>query len=232
MRFIDWIIEELWNAADWFHEAYYEVKDWIWPFYLLKYPLYGLYGAFMWLAIGFSDFNEWIADIAGKVAAILSFDDIYSYFRDLFNAALNAWAWVADSFWNVWDIVTTWWAVTSSTVLDGIAALRDWALSFLNYLQEQIYALNVRVSEVIELIPDVSEFMGWFSDWWGNILANLGTWWDDRLLDIQGLIDSAFKTRESFWAGWQEWRDKVIEFFTDPEDWLYKAADRIIERFW
>ena len=60
----------------------------------------------------------------------------------------------------------------------------------------------------------------------------LTTWWSSRLTDIQNLINSAFLIRQSFWEGWQDWRGKVTEFFTDPEEWLYKAADRIIERFW
>ena len=66
----------------------------------------------------------------------------------------------------------------------------------------------------------------------GNILLVVNNWWRDRLLDVQGLINSAFVTRDSLWSGWQDLRDKVTEFFSDPEEWLYKAADRIIERFW
>ena len=50
--------------------------------------------------------------------------------------------------------------------------------------------------------------------------AWLTTWWNSRLEDIQGLINSAFTIREGLWTGWQDWRDKVVEFFTDPLEWL------------
>ncbi|GAI36189.1 unnamed protein product, partial [marine sediment metagenome] len=81
-------------------------------------------------------------------------------------------------------------------------------------------------------IPDLEDVTSWFTNWWGNTLSNIIAWGALTGTQIGSLVDSAFTLRDDFWAGWQDWRDKVTEFFTDPEDWLYKAADRIIERFW
>lgn len=63
-------------------------------------------------------------------------------------------------------------------------------------------------------------------------MANLDSWWDDRLLDISALIDSAFLSREPFWAGWQDWKDAVIEFIQDPWQWFYDRLEELFDRFW
>ena len=82
------------------------------------------------------------------------------------------------------------------------------------------------------MIPDITEIQAWFTDWTGNVTSVINTWWTSTMWEVQELINSAFIVRESLWSGWQDLRDKVTEFFTDPEDWLYKSVDRIIERFW
>ncbi|KKK66018.1 hypothetical protein LCGC14_2968300, partial [marine sediment metagenome] len=51
--------------------------------------------------------------------------------------------------------------------------------------------------------------------------AWLTTWWNERLADVAGLIDSAFTIREGLWDGWQDVRGAVLEFFSDPLEWLW-----------
>lgn len=208
--FMGWIIEKLRYVAGWLHDIFLVVDDWIWPFFLAAPPFYWLSALFSGLALNFYHFSLWVDDVANRIVTILTFDNIYSYFKVYFDAALNAWTWVQNFATDISAIIDTWWQGTIATVTGWIDALRDWALFWINYLQGQIHSLNTRVSNIISQIPDISEFGAWFSD----------------------LIDSAFREREPFWAGWQDWRDKVTEFFSDPEEWLYKAADRIIERFW
>ncbi|GAH38074.1 unnamed protein product, partial [marine sediment metagenome] len=48
----------------------------------------------------------------------------------------------------------------------------------------------------------------------------LSIWWNARLLDINSLIESWTVTLSPFWEGWQEIRESVFEFFTDPLTWL------------
>jgi len=52
------------------------------------------------------------------------------------------------------------------------------------------------------------------------VLSFVNTWWSGAVLQVQGLINTAFLERDSWWAGWQDWRDQVAEFFTNPLEFL------------
>jgi len=86
-----------------------------------------------------------------------------------------------------------------------------------NWTQAQINTIQATLTTLID---------------WPALTSWVTTWWSDRVIEVGAWINSAFIERESFWAGWQDIRDKVFEFFDDPEQFLYKMVDRIIERFW
>jgi len=230
--FVNSIIEYLNDAAQAFLDAMDTVHNWIWPLWYLQYPLYALYAAFYYLAWYFGHFSTWTSSIQHAIGNILSYFHIYQYFSWWFTAAANAWSWVVRSFWNVWEIADSWWSSTRWVVQAWIDEVMDWALGWINYLQSQISNLSLRIDQVARQMPNVTALLAWFSNWWGNIQSNLDYWWTERLRDIEGLIDSAFLIRQDFWEGWQDMKGKVTEFFADPEEWLYKSVDRIIERYW
>jgi len=140
----------------------------------------------------------------------LNYGNIADFFQYWLDRAQWAWDWVNSAFWNVWDIANEWWTSTRYEVqtlieiaTEGLSALRAaWAV----------------FSQVT--LPSLVSF-----DW-------LETWWEDRLLDIGDLLDTAFTLRSDLWEGWQDWRDQVAEFFSDPEQWLYDRLDSFFERYW
>ena len=69
-------------------------------------------------------------------------------------------------------------------------------------------------------LPAIDAVISWWGNWTGNVLTAVNSWWSARLLDVQGLINSAFVVREDLWTGWQDMRDQVVEFFTDPLGFL------------
>ena len=198
MKFMDWIIEELEDIADFFYEAYQEVKDWWSPFDLLKYPLYGIYGRFRWLAEWFEDFRDWLAWAADELDEILSWSSIRSMIR--------SWLYKIEDALD-WFLSWTYWVRQE---------IREWWSSQLPYILDYI-------DSVVEGWED---FAANWDDFWNNIYPNLisftwlTTWWNSKILDVQKLINTAFTLRESFWEGWQEVRDKVTNFFADPLEWL------------
>ncbi|MBA7574255.1 hypothetical protein ES708_16057 [subsurface metagenome] len=221
MRFIDWIIEELEDISDFFYDAYQEVKDWVWPFYLLKYPLYGIYGRFHWLAEWFEDFNEWVDDTAYEISHMLTSWDIFTLLETWLDWAADAWYWVRSAPSNVISIVTDWWtgilpyilSYVDSAVegLADLAAIWDnfWTVSWPGILDD-LDLLRANWSQFWSItFPTLVSF------------AWLTTWWDSRLLDISSLLESWTLTLAPFWAGWQEIRDQVFEFFADPLEWLW-----------
>jgi len=227
-----WIVNRLNYIGDFFYELYLDCYYAGWPLEVLDSWFYAICELFYNLAWDFHDFNLWLDYAAGKITEILSYSDMWSYFGYWFDRAEWAWSWVTDSFWNVWNIVDDWW---SSTRYDVLAWIED-AVSGVRTLIDQaniwLASLQSAWDDFKGRIPTIDQLIYWWGNWSGNVLTTIDTWWTGTLLEVQGLIDSAFIIRSDFWSGWQDWRDKVTEFFTDPEDWLYKSLDRIIERFW
>ncbi len=199
MYVVDQIFSYVWDIADWFYSAYQTVKGWWWPFNFLQYPLYSIWRAARNLVTPIAQFGEWADYVAKNLGKSLSLSAIKNYLRKWLDYAADAWSWVVNSFWNVWHIVDDWWSSTMATVQGWIAM----ATEGLNALR--VAWDNFRTTT----LPDLVSFK------W------LGTWWNTRILDIQAWINSAFLERDSWWAGWVDFRDKVAEFFDDPVEFIW-----------
>ena len=210
MSFMIWIIEELERAEEFFYDAYLEVKDWVYPFNSLRYPLYGLYGVFLWLVEGFYEFYQWLDWAADQIDEILSWSNIRSLIRGWLDGIEAALSWFLN--WTTWvgQYITDWW----SGILPYI----------LTYIDNAVEGLE--------------DFAATWSNFWTNIFPSLvsfnwlDTWWQSRLLEIDALIGSWLASFSPFWEGWQEVRNEVVDFFADPLQWVYSRLDEFFERFW
>ena len=198
MWFADRIFSYVWDLSDWFYDAYQTAKDWWWPFDALQHPLYGLYQVSRSLVTPIAQFSNWTWDVWSKVQEIFSLEQITAYFRPWLDNATDAWDWVRRAGTNVWHIADDWWNVTKVTVLGWIAMATE-GLDSLRASWDEFSTTT---------FPNLVSFT------W------LTTWWNNRLLDIEGLLNSAFLERDSWWAGWQDFRGKVAEFFDDPLEFL------------
>lgn len=221
MWFLDQIITWFGSARDLFYDAYLEVRGWIWPFHYLSTPLYSLYVAFYYLTLYFSYFNTWVDNTASKLADILSYSLIYSYFKPFFDAAINAWDWISNAWQNVTGIISNWWSSASQIVLVWVQDAKNLATTLFGQANSWLASLQSAWDSFKGKIPTIDAVISWWRNWTGSVLSVVNTWWKDRLLDVQGLINSAFKERESFWSGWQDWRAQVTTFFTDPVEFIW-----------
>ena len=220
MWFVVSIIERLSEARDWLWDAYLEVRDWIFPFYYLQYPLYGLYVAFHYLVFYWDAFSNWLTwanTMLGDLPTVWTF---WVYFQEWFEAGWNAWTWVINAIGNIWSIIDNWWTATMVDVQSWINEAKQWTRLWIDYLQGQVDELRVMIQDIPGAIPDLSIIWAWFTDWTGNVLSVITSWWSGALLEVQALINSAFTVREDYWSGWQELRSQVTEFFSDPLTWL------------
>lgn len=216
MGFLDSIITWLDSIGDWFYKAYVEVKSWVWPFNNLATPLYQLCVIFYQLVNRFSEFNDWVDYVAGKITAILSWDTIKGLIKSWLPGLESAISWVASWWTNVNLAITSWWSSVNLTVQGWIADAKAFLQSQINSLNTLFASLQSQVQTLLDQIPSFNEILSWFSDWWGKILAKVIAWGALTAGQIDSLIDSWFKSYAKFWEGWQDWKDKVIEFFTDP----------------
>lgn len=221
MSFIEEIIDLLWEISQWFYDAYQEVKDWVWPFYLLKYPLYAIYGRFMWLSEEFYDFSEWLEWAADLLGSVFSWTTIKSLIRSWLPGLEAAIDWFLS--WTTWvgQYITDWWSGILPYILtyvdNAVGGLVDLATIWDNFW-------TVTWPQWMSLFD---ELVSSWDDFWTNIFPDLvsftwlTTWWNGKLLEIDTLINSWFLAFAPFWSGWQEIRDNVLEFFADPLEWLW-----------
>lgn len=220
MSWIDDIFSWVWDISLWFYDAYLEVKGWVWPFYNLASPLLFLSGGFFHLLTPIAHFYDWAYDIGQKITNILSSFDIMALLRTWLDWAEWSWEWITNAWPTVTSWIDSWWSVTSWTVqtwidtaTEGLVALKDawtnfWTITWPEWTGNLSDLRAGWDNFWIVTFPELVNF-----DW-------LTSWWSDRLLDLQSLINTAFLDRDSWWAGWQDWRDQVIEFFTDPLEFL------------
>jgi len=228
MWFINAIVNWLSRVSDYLYDAYQEVRGWVWPFYYLANPLYYLSRAFSYITEYFGEFNEWAGNVADWLAGVLDLSQITAYFRTWIDAAIDAWDWVSRAFSNVWNIVDDWWSSTQFTVRAWIAEAKSYADSLLGEVNRMIANLQAAWDSLRGWIPTLEEISLWWGNWTGNVLTAINTWWNSTLLEVRALIDSAFLERESWWAGWEEMRDRVATFFSDPLEFLW---DRFADWF-
>ncbi len=232
MSFMNWIVDRLNDVSNFFYQLYLDCFYVGWPLEVIGYWFYYLSDTFSRLAWNFYDFSSWVTDVQVRVSEILDTWDIWTSFQWWFEAAENAWNWVSSAAWNIWYEVEDWWGTTQYTVQGWIDEARWYAYDLVAGVNTWLAELQSAWDDFKGRIPTIDQVIYWWSNWTGNVSSVINTWWTATMVEVQDLINSAFIIRSDFWAGWQDWRDKVTEFFTDPEDWLYKSADRIIERFW
>lgn len=210
MSFMQSIVSRIQDIADYFYDAYLEVFDWIYPFNLLAPPLYYICYGFSYLAYYFDQFSDWVDFAASRISDILDWSTIWSFILSYVPnlSAISNWFNSWKDF--IWQEVITWWQYKKEQVESWIDVAKDTLQYQLDYLSIRVDSIQSRISDIVSMIPSAT----------------------DILTSAQALIDGAFLSRQDFWQGWQDFRSQVTDFFSDPEDWLYKAIDRIIERFW
>ena len=254
MTFMASIIDWLNTISSYFYDLYVEVLSWPDPFWRVYAPFYFLSTTFSSLAWQFYYFSDWVNDVDYRVSQILDWGTIWSYILSYVPNLVDIRDWFYGWQTAVGGEISGWWYTTQNMVIGWISDVQTWTTAQLNNLQAAFLTLisdvetwattqiNNAKSAILAIIGDletwtitevntIRDLLARLIDW-PAFTSWITSWWNDRLLDIQGLIDSAFLARDSLWAGWQDWRDQVAEFFTDPEDWLYKSVDRIVERFW
>jgi len=232
MSAIAWISERFNWLTGYFYDAYREILDLPYPFWYAAWPFYLVSETCSQIAWQFYYFSDWVYYVENRVRNILTWEGIWYTILHQVPNLLEIRDWFYSWWGYVHGVVTAWWASTQDTVQSWI----DIAVSRVERQVEVLerFTLNLESQwyNFAYKIPLLDMVVSWWFNWTGNVLSTVNTWWAGALLDVQGLIDSAFTVRESMWAGWQDMRNQVVEFFADPEDQVLKILERALERFW
>lgn len=231
-----WVMEQIvsWlnSASSFFYDAYVEMYR---AYYIpskvadVFYELGYVFNRLAWYS---SDFFSWLLTQIARLDDILSYTQIQIYFMSYFDAAMEAWLWVYYSVTNVTNIVNNWWSTTYLTVQGWIDEAKQTIQSQVDVISNNLNSLQSLWDDFATRVPSIDSALSWFSNWWVNILVHLEPWWNEKLLGVSTLIDSTLTVWFPFYNNLTLLWGDIELFFTDPEDWLYKAVDRIVERFW
>lgn len=210
MNAINRVIELLNNVSGSFYNAYLETRGWIYPFSSVAIFFYGLSSLFASVSWQLYNFSQWVSYVTDRIANILSYENIASHFKSFFNMASEALEWVRGAFKNVTNIIDTWWSEARLTVQSWVDTARQALQSNLDAANKIIGSIQETISDLKGKIPTVNEVQTW----------------------ITSLLATKIKELEPFWAGWQEMKSQVVEFFTDPGKWFMDRIEGWLERFW
>lgn len=180
------------------------------------------------------DWLTWLDSVANQAIAVA--EDAFSYVDNLRISLLTFFSQEID---NIRSEISSWWGELS----DWWLAKRAWIHSQIDYATQGLSQLRVSWSNFWTVTwpqwtGEVAGLKANWSNFWTLTFPTLvsftwlGSWWGSRLTEVDLLISSALRTWFPFYDQLASLWSGIAEFFTDPEEWLYQAADRIIERFW
>lgn len=232
MRWVYSIFSLVWDISDWFRSAYQEVSGWVWPFHYLQHPLYGLYRVFWNLLTPIGHFGDWVYDVGKKVQDILTSEGILGLIKWWFPWLIplgewfaERWAWFTATLGDWWDTkkpIVQGWIDIATQGLNGLIVAWDnfWKITFPQW------------TDKLEVLG--SDFGDFFTQKLPTLfdVSYAELWWRGKFSDVTDTINSAFTERESFWSGWQDFKDGIVLFFTDPLDWIKShVIEPIVEDF-
>ena len=227
--FVDAIFSAVWDIKNDVYAAYAIVQGWVWPFSVLSEPLYTLYVVINSLLTPIADFGEWVADVADRVANILSPQNIITLLQTWLTYAEDAWTWVLNVWKNIKGYVEDWWNTVIPTVrgwieiaTQGLSELRvawdifwtitwpDWMKSF-DTLQT---AWDTFWTITLPTLLDVN----WAVEWWRGKVIEVGDLMGSKIREWFPLYDIEVEQQAA-----------RINFFVSPLNWL---ATRLEGWFW
>jgi len=231
-----WIILEFRRLVKDLYQVFGDMALWCWshdpPFGWLGDRFLDIYDLLTTAHYGLYLLAEDYEDLWERVIDVLTESDIFRLLRTWLNYAEDAWNWVLYAFSNVVAIVDIWWQATRITVQGWIETATQ-GFNELKVAWDEFW--NVTWPGIL---ADIASLKGEWINFWSITFPTLvsftwlTTWWNDRLLDINSLIESWTLTLAPFWEGWQEIRDQVLEFFADPLKWLYDRLEDFMDRHW
>lgn len=228
MKFIDDIFSWIWDRSvqlkdwadsiwtwipghDWFHDRLYDAADLLWN---LLTPI--------------AHFGDLLDDWAERIKDILSWENIVAMILLWIPNLEDIRDWFLEVISNILAIVNSWWEAVSVIVQGWIAALGEALQALIDNLATLLANLQAAWDDFKTRIPTIDEIILWWSDWWAQILIPLTTWWNERLAEVNTLINDTIKTWFPFYDELVSLWSEITEFFTSPLDFL---LDRFADWF-
>lgn len=229
MQFLDLIFSLVWDLAWWFRDRVNDAEGLPFVGGWLADLCYQIFRALYKVAQAIANFYYWLYDLTQTIAGLADPSTLRDLIISWFPGLGDLIEWFSNWYLTVRDVINMWWQTAQVHVKAWIDIATEGIRTLVDQLANQVISLESQISELLARLPSLEELLLWWGNWWGNVIGAVISWGALTGSQIQGLINSAFTIREGLWAGWQEIRDQVFEFFANPLDWL---ASRIETWFW
>ena len=232
MKWFDDIFSFVWDIADWFWQLYYESQDIQIVGAIISPIFYSLYKVFWSLLTPIVHFGEWADDQTTKIANAFTRQEgaeLSDYAKNILRTRVD----------EVDKLVSKLDADAQNVIKPVLDQLRGQVVELSDY------AKNILAMDIKEMAKRLGLTEEQFRDWLrpkiSTLEGDLSTIGSSLRAERETIdrIDKEVKGNttaigeNTIWiTSVKKFTGGITLFFTDPEDWLYKAADRIIERFW
>jgi len=144
IEFLGWLQEAL-------YKAYVEINDLPWPFWYAAWPFYLAADAVNRLGWAFYDFYFWVQEVSGKLPFIMTPSQYIGWIYSFFPLLGDIHNWFRSWIEKVTGVITTWWSAASSTVLGWIDTAKAWAKLWIDWLDNRVSQLEVRLDNLLSL---------------------------------------------------------------------------------
>jgi len=173
-----------------------------------------------WTTAEFNTVREWVLTLIADIETITPdlLDKVKTF---LLSAISDLSTWATTEFTIVRDWILTLWA-----------DIEAWSLTQLNNAKTAILAIITDLEAwTTTEFNNIKEMIGAALPW-DDILALIISWGAIPGASVQDLIDSTLRSWFPFYDDLVELWGGIVEFFTDPWQWLYDRAEDLFDRFW
>ena len=139
------------------------------------------------------------------------------------SAAIDAAIDLIPDFWDIWDYLKD----VYNTIIDAVDFVQDWVL---DKIQGVYSGMGWAIGNVYDFIADQANDVRRFAaDAAFNVYKDLLVKIPEMIEDQVGNVLTEIRDSVNIVA---EYRDEMVDLFSDPVDWLFRKFTAMVERFW
>jgi hypothetical protein len=180
----------------------------------------------------FYDAWSWWDNLTDTIARFITQSWLYDFMSDPLAKINQLWTWFLDRWSNVEVIILGWWEGTKTLVNDFIAALIAEATAWITERLDELGVVKVAWDNFWTITWPVLQDNLSPDAIWRSILYRLEEWGIGKDQAMSDGMDAKINPLIAEVEHHTTWLDTIKELFEDPEEWLVKKIEAMLERFW
>jgi len=232
MRFIDTIFSHVWDISQWFLMLYQDSSDIPGVGWLLSPVFFALHKSFWNMLDPIAHFYSWAYAVNEAINEVITSSTIFDLLRTWINYAEDAWFWIQNSGTMITNIIESWWTGVAGDILAWIDLANYNVRSLIGQVEASLGDLRSSWDNFWTItwpahVADLANIRSSWDSFSSSILPDLATW-----AGSQALIETTLRAWFPFYDELVGYWSGIRDLFTDPEDYLVRKLESMLERFW